>query len=164
MAEAMLVSVGWPSMRESILRHGWPMTKAGFVRAWYQFSGEIVDFPLDAEMLATVPDHLCGRLPSSVHQMFDMTQPKPAPWPVVDPRRAIKDARLRRMKKCGWTWSKASYVRALFKPGEIPVFPLDAALVAKVPQDLPGAVPASLAELIMWSHPAPPRRGRRRTR
>jgi len=75
--------------------------------------------------------------------------PPPSDAPL---RREDWDPRLGLIRRRGWTRTKASYIRAMFSPS-MPVFPLDAELLDRVPPDLPGEVPRSLTELFAQSRP-----------
>ena len=48
--------------RATIRRLGWPMTKAGYLKAL--FGGRIPDFPLDAEIEVLIPRDLPGKMPT----------------------------------------------------------------------------------------------------
>lgn len=73
-----------------IRRLGWPLTKASYVKA--MFSPYDPTFPLDAEVLASVPAGLPGKLPSSEMDLLFPTQPpsdslpdaRQLPEPLVD--------------------------------------------------------------------------------
>ena len=48
------VSVGWDNLHEMMHRRGWPVTKAGFLRAWFVHNQLAPLFPLDGETYAKV--------------------------------------------------------------------------------------------------------------
>jgi hypothetical protein len=70
-----------------ITRHGWPLTKAAYVRAMeHPF---VPTFPLDAETVARVPQELPGPMPSSpMDLLFSSKAPQvPPQTPSADGRR-----------------------------------------------------------------------------
>lgn len=68
--------------------HGWPLTKAAYVKALeYPFAPT---FPLDAETLARVPPELPGRMPTSLKDLS-------FPPKVLAPRVATPSADSRRL-------------------------------------------------------------------
>ena len=54
------------------------------------------------------------------------------------------------MRENGWPRTKAGYVRAMFDPF-LPTFPLDRDVVALVPDDPAGAVPANATDVLVDS-------------
>ena len=83
--------------------HGWPLTKAGYLRA--MFSPYDPTFPLDAEVIAAIPLDLPGEIPSLddgpvVPLAAESSTKAPSPTRVVD----YQDL-LERVRAGGFTYS-----------------------------------------------------------
>ena len=65
-----------------------------------------------------------------------------------------RDVVRHQMRLCVWPMTKTAYVKAMFHPGRVLTFPLDAAVIAQIPDDLAGDVPTSARDLADLPRPA----------
>ena len=70
----------WAARMRLITRLGWTLTKASYLRA--MFGPSMPEFPLDQSEKNEIPKELPGRVPRSVREMFDLSEPQTS-----DPRR-----------------------------------------------------------------------------
>ena len=59
-----------PDLLWRIRRSGWALTKAAWVRAMFGTDWPTVTFPLDAEVLAEIPDDVPGQVPVNVTDLL----------------------------------------------------------------------------------------------
>jgi hypothetical protein len=102
--------MGSPESVIALIREeGWPMTKAGYVRA--MFWPYLPTFPLDRDIVALVPDDLKGAIPTKATDVLFDSRPYVDVMSIADLEEAIRsesrDLLLRRRRGCaivGHAW------------------------------------------------------------